>query len=95
MGVGEAMKKAICSVCERKYWAQVQQYGSMITLASGKSYFQTKPKTDKCKKHAPPTKTYPKTAKHHFSKDVKRHKTRRSIQGLAPKTRKEKEDVTV
>jgi hypothetical protein len=64
----------------------------MITLASGKSYFQTKPKTDKCKKHAPPTKTYPKTAEHHFSRDVKRRINRRSLKGLAPKKRKEKDE---
>jgi hypothetical protein len=91
----EGMKKAICSVCERKYWAQVRPYGTMITLASGKSYFQTEPKTTKCKKHAAPTKVHPKTAKHHFSRDVKRRINRRSLRGLAPKTRKEKEDATV
>ncbi|MHA2265918.1 MAG: hypothetical protein ACXAEN_26290 [Candidatus Thorarchaeota archaeon] len=93
------MRRSICSVCERKYWAQVISYGPTFQVKNWDNQMEdrraTKPKTSKCKKHAAPTKVYPKTAKHHFSKDIKRHKTRRTAQGLAPKTRKEKEDATV
>jgi hypothetical protein len=93
------MKKQICSVCERKYWAQVISYGPTFQVKNWDNRMEdrrtTKPKTDKCKKHAAPTKVHPKTAKHHFSRDVKRRINRRSLRGLAPKKRKEKEDARV
>ena len=87
------MKQAICSVCERKYWANVIPYGPEFQPMNCDPRRSTKPKTDKCKKHAPKTKTYPKTAKHHFNRDIKRRINRRAAAGLAPKKQKEKEDV--
>ena len=93
------MKRSICSVCERKYWAQVRPYGAMITPPSGDKgmgYFQTEPKTDKCKKHAPPTKTHPKKAVWRQAGRV-RHVSRRTRMGFEPKKQKEieKDDSTI
>ena len=89
------MKKAICSVCERKYWAQTTKAeGSAIREGATIITKPSKPKTERCKKHASPMKVHPRSARHHFSKDIKRRVNRRSSMGLTPKKGRSKENGT-